>query len=142
MNVGVALQIDASIDDRSEVVTELDDKLKEFFRDKSYGPDVENFTIGIILTSPDVDHLHPVRGLKYRKHLVFKHPPMEFNNVVEYDVRPDFDLFSQLSLPQAREYLSRLLAQSTTILEANKGKFPRFEVEKFVRDFNLCLRGS
>jgi hypothetical protein len=57
------------------VVTELDDKLKEFFRDKSYGPDVENFTIGIILTSPDVDHLHPVRGLKYRKHLVFKHPP-------------------------------------------------------------------
>jgi hypothetical protein len=142
MNVGVALEIDASIDDRSEVVTELDDKLKEFFRDKSYGPDVENFTIGIILTSPDVDHLHPVRGLKYRKHLVFKHPPAEFTNVVEYDVRPDFDLFSQLSLPQAREYLSRLLAQSTTILEADKGRFPRFEVEKFVRDFNLCLRGS
>lgn len=135
------MEIDASIDDRSDVVTELDDKLKEFFRDKTYGQDIENFTIGIILTRPDVDHLHPMRKLKCRKHLVFKSPPMEFNNVVEYDVRPDFNLFSQLNRPQAREYLARILVESTNILEAHKAEFPRFEIDGFARDFRLCLLG-
>lgn len=142
MNVGVALKIDASIDDRSSVVTELDDKLKEFFRDRSYGEDIENFTIGIILTSPDVDHLHPVTGLEYRKSLLFTNPRIELNNVVEYSVRPNFDLFTQLSLPQARDYLSRLLVQSTAILEAHKDKFPRFDAGRFIEDFRLCLQGS
>jgi hypothetical protein len=41
MNVGVSLEIDASIDAMASVVTDLDDSLKEFFREKSYGPDVE-----------------------------------------------------------------------------------------------------
>ena len=81
-------------------------------------------------------------GLEYRKSLLFTNPRIELNNVVEYSVRPNFDLFTQLSLPQARDYLCRLLVQSTAILEAHKDEFPRFEAETFIEDFRLCLQGS
>jgi hypothetical protein len=83
--------------------------------------------------------MHPVRGLKYRKHVVFKNPKLEFHNVVEYDVRPKFEVFSQLSLPQAREYLSRILVDSAAVLEKHRNKFPNFDTENFVQDLRVCL---
>ena len=56
------------------VVTELDDTLKEFFRERVYGSDVEILAIGVILTSPDVDHLRTKRDLRYRKRVSYKTP--------------------------------------------------------------------
>jgi hypothetical protein len=88
VNVGLALEIDSSIDAMATIVTALDDTLKEFFKEKSYGSDVENLAIGIILTSPDIDRMHAKRDLKYRKRVSYRTPKMEFANVVEYDVKP------------------------------------------------------
>jgi hypothetical protein len=142
MNVGLALEIDSSIDHMAAIVTELDDVIRQCFRDVSYGSGVKNLTIGVILTSPDVGHLHPVRELRYRKHVRYKTPKMEFHDVVEYDVRPESAIFAQLGLEQARAYLARVLIESTELIERHKEKFPDFDVARFRQDFEGCLRGQ
>ncbi|MGB8326469.1 MAG: hypothetical protein WCE48_02695 [Steroidobacteraceae bacterium] len=140
MNVGLALEIDSSIDAMASVVTELDDTLKEFFREKIYGDDVQNLAIGVILTSPEIAHMHTVRDLKYRKRVSYKTPKMEFANVVEYDVKPNFEIFGQLSAPQARKYLAELLVDSTDVMRKHQSKFPNFDVATFTKDLRACLQ--
>lgn len=142
MNVGLALEIDSSIDAMATVVVALDDTLKEFFKEKFYGSDVENLAIGIILTSPDVDRMHTKRDLKYRKHVSYKTPKMEFANVVEYDVKPSFEIFSQLDPNQAREYLVGLLVDSTDVIKKHQSKFPNFDVAGFKKDLCICLKSA
>ena len=140
MNVGLALEIDSSIDAMASVVTELDDTLKEFFREKTYGDDIQNLAIGVILTSPEIDHMHTVRDLKYRKRVSYKTPKMEFANVVEYDVKPCFEIFGQLSTPQARKYLAGLLVNSTDVIRKHQSEFPNFDVATFTKDLRACLQ--
>jgi hypothetical protein len=142
MNVGLALEIDSSIDAMATVVTAIDDTLKEFFREKSYGSDVENLAIGVILTSPDVDHMHAKRDLKYRKRVSYKTPKMEFANVVEYDVKPSFEVFSQLSPLQARVYLVGLIVDSTEVMTRHQSKFPNFDIARFKKDLWACLQAE
>jgi hypothetical protein len=140
MNVGLSLEIDGSIDDMSDVVTEIDRRLKECFIGKAYGQDVENLIIGVILTSPDVDHLHPASPLLYRKRVRYEIPTMEFANLIEYYVRPSFNVFAQLNVFQAKSYLCRLLVESLVMLDSHRASFPNFDLMRFKDDFAACLR--
>jgi hypothetical protein len=140
MNVGLALEIDASIDSMSDVVTELDDTVKKWFRERSYGSDVASVFIGIVLTTPASERLHPVRDLKFKKRVRFTIPKVDLENVVEYDVKPNFEIFSKLSPPQAREYLAGLIVESTEVMTRHQSKFPNFDIARFKEDLRACLR--
>jgi hypothetical protein len=140
MNVGLALEIDASIDSMSDVVTELDDTVKKWFRERSYGSDVANVFIGIVLTTPASERLHPVRDLKFKKRVRFTIPKVDLENVVEFDVKPNFEIFSKLSPPQAREYLAGLIVESTEVMTRHQSKFPNFDIARFKEDLRACLR--
>lgn len=123
----------------SVVIRELSEKLGRCFKDRSYGEDGMNLLIGVILTDPGNSRLHPTRGLKCRKLVKVKFPPVEFRNIIEYDLKPDFNLFSQLDLQQARAYLSDLLSHSITVLQDHATKFPDFDLVRFQDDFRTCL---
>ncbi len=96
----------------------------------------------MILTGPGSERLHPIRPFKYKKSLRTKIPGkvIERKNVVEYDVKPNHSTFSQLSLDQARQQLSKLLVDSIDLVEQHKSEFPDFDVAQFRGDMKLCLR--
>ena len=142
MNVGLALEIDGSIDKMSGVITELESRLKECFRDKDFGSDVKNLFIVIILTGPQSEELHPIRALNYKKRVEIPLVNVVLEDVIEYDIKPSFDLFSQLTHVQARHYLAQLLVDSVPVLERNREKYPAFRVEEFKHALKQCLLGG
>jgi hypothetical protein len=143
MNIGLGLETDIAIESLSHVVTELEDALKACFQGRDYGRDLENIFIGVILAAPDSEQLHPVRALRFKKHVRYTFPNTdvgaEFRNVVEYDVKPDYSTFGQLSPTQARQHLFRVLLESISILEEHKHKYPDFDIRRFREDFKACL---
>jgi hypothetical protein len=141
MKVGLALEIDESIDSMAVTVTELNDLLRNYFLEKNYGSDVENIFIGVILTNRDSESSHPVRKLKFTKRIKIGMGKPELRNVVAYDVKPSFEIFSQLSHIQARQYLAQLLSESISVMEKHRSKFANFAIEHFKEDFRNCLAG-
>jgi len=64
MIVAIAPCIDEEIERLLHGVGRISVRLKEYFAHKSYGGDIECLFIGLILTGPGSERLHPVRGLK------------------------------------------------------------------------------
>ncbi len=138
MDVGLALEIHASIDHRSSAIHSLGDEIEALFRERSYGVGLEHLFIGIILTMPGDDPLHPVRRFRFRKteRVKLQRGVLELHNSASYDVKPDFDFVRDHSGDSLRLYLSRLLFESTDVLITHTGKFPDFDVAAFRSDFS------
>jgi len=143
MKVGLALEVDTSINYLAEAVTSLDAKLDSYFADRAYGAGIDNLFIGVILTSPESSHLHPVRSLKFRRRSRFQSMAtrlsVDLKNVVEYDARPDFETIRGMSVSQAKSYLSQVLADSLSAIEDQLPRFPDFDFQGFCRDFLDCI---
>lgn len=142
MNVGTSLEIDETLDSMSIIIHETGEALNRFFEHRSYGNGIENLVIIVILTEPSGTMPHPVMQFSYRKIVRVRFPPLEARDVVEYDIRPEYGLFSQMSPEQASSYLRRLLVESTAVLTEHADRYPDFDVEKFRQDFESCLTAS
>jgi len=143
MNVGLAIEIDASVDHLMPSLRGIFNALKEYFASRAYGSDLIEIAIGVILTGPRSERLHPVRPFKYTRFQKQKSRItggiFEIEKAAEWDVRPDFEKFSRMSQTHAREYLCEILVASTECLDAHRSKFPDFEVGRFREDFKACL---
>lgn len=141
MFIGLALEIDSAIEHLCVAVHSLDKRLETFFPDKNYGLDVENIFVGVILTGPGSERLHPIRKLKYQKVLRIKIPGkvLEKKNVLQYDIKPDYEIFSRLNVEQARQHVAKALINSVGLLERDKAKFPDFDLLHFKEDLRNCL---
>jgi hypothetical protein len=144
MNVGIALETDAAFEPLSVVVTDAAVKIKEYFATRDYGQDLSNIFIGVILTGPGSERLHPVRRPSYKKLLRFNNRiikrQMEMKNVFQYDVKPDYEIFSRLNVGEARRVFLELLLDSTIVIEKHKARFPDFDLERFKEDLRSCLK--
>lgn len=144
MNIGIALEIDSALESLSTLVTDTAAKIKEFFAHQDYGQDLSNIFIGVILTGPGSERLHPIRRPTYKKVLRFNNrvinQRMEFRNVFQYDVKPDYDILRRSNADQARRVLCDALVASTVVLEKNKAKFPDFDLDRFRNDLRSCLQ--
>ena len=143
MNIGLALEIDLEIERLSATVVRIGDRLKERFASCQYGDDVQAIFIGVILTAPGSETLHPIRPLKYRKQYTFKMPitgeKRYLGNVVEFDVQPDYPTVRALNSEQAEKYIASCLVDGLAVLRQHQRKFPRFDVARFAEDFATCL---
>jgi hypothetical protein len=94
MIVAIAPCIDEETERLLHGVGRISVRLKEFFANKSYGDDIECLFIGLILTGPGSERLHPVRGLKYRRKFTLKNSLARtteyLGNTVEFDIKPDY----------------------------------------------------
>ncbi|WP_426994315.1 hypothetical protein [Methylomonas sp. CM2] len=143
MNVGLAIERDASLENYAHLIREFYSKIKEYFSDKDYGEDLKDLAIGLVLTGPGSERLHPVRLFKYEKESSYKdlftNKRVTIRNAASYDIKPDFDKFSQMTLEDAQNYLAKLLYESTEVLECHHEKFPNFDVKQFREDFAVCV---
>ena len=143
MQLGLAITMDVSIERFHPVLANLSTKLKAFFGDKQYGPDLLHIFIGIILTDPKSSRLHLFRKPSFRKLVKYKsltNEQVEMRNVFQYDVRPDYEVFRKLNSLDAGRVLCQLLLDSTAMIEARRESFPDFDVQQFTEDLRTCLR--
>lgn len=146
MNVGLGIESDISIEYLLPSILNIDRALRECFLDKSYGSDLTDITIGMILVNRSAisETLHPLRSFDYSRLKRVKHPGtgqlIVIPNTAGWDVKPDFESFSGISIDDAREYLCEVLITSTLCLDEHHNEFPDFEVALFRADFETCLR--
>jgi len=144
MLIRLALEINSAIDHLSIAVQRVDEKLKEFFCERSYGPDVEKIYVGIILVGSNSDKFHPIRKFKYQKLLKIKIPGrvIEERNVIQYDIKSDYEIFCRLNVDQAQKYLGEALISSVDTLKRNSAKFSGFDLLEFEADLRACLQSG
>lgn len=144
MNVGLGIESHFSVEHLMPAVLGVSNVLEVCFADREYGSDLIDITIGMILTGPGSEKLHPVRPFDYSRLKRVKHPGtghiIEIHNSAGWDVKPDFAVFSGMSLGEARDYLCEDLIASTACLEEHHNEFPDFDVTRFRADFEACLR--
>ena len=143
MELGLAIEMDVSIERLLPVLGNIATKLKTFFEHKQYGPDLLHIFIGVILTHPDSSRLHPVRKpsfLKLMKYRSLTNEKVEMCNVFQYDVKPDYESFRKLNSLDAGRVLCQLLLDSTALIEARRASFPDFDLQRFTEDLRTCLR--
>jgi hypothetical protein len=144
MIVAIALTIDEEIARLSHGVWRISARLKEYFADKSYGDDIESLFIGLNLTAPGSERLHPVRGLKYRRKFTLKSSltgASEYlGNTVEVDIKPDYATIQTMNSEKAQTYIVDALIDGLDALKKNQAKFPNFDAARFAAEFTECLR--
>jgi hypothetical protein len=146
MKIGLAVENDVSVSHLMPAVLGVNRALKAYFINKEYGSDLVYIAIGTILKANSIisKKFHPIRPFKYKKLDRVKHPGtgqiMELHNSAEWDVMPDFELFSRMDLENARNYLCDCLIASTNCLEEQHSYFPDFDVVRFRVEFESCLR--
>jgi hypothetical protein len=143
MIVAIALSVDEEIDRLSNGVGRLSVRLKECFADKSHGDDIESLFIGLILTAPGSERLHPVRPLKYRRNFTLKSSltgTTEYlGNTVEFDIRPDYTVIRTMNSEKAQQYVIDGLIEGLDVLKKSRAKYPNFDVDGFTTAFTDCL---
>jgi len=143
MIVGIALSIDEEIDRLSHGVGQISARLKECFADKSYGDDLESIFIGLILTGPGSERLHPVRGFRYRRKFTLKSTltgiTEYLGNTVDFDVKPDYATIRTMNSEKAESYIIDALLDGLGILSNHKKKLPNFDCDRFAAAFAACL---
>lgn len=146
MDIGFGIESDVSVEHLMPAVRAVNDALTAYFAGREYGSDLIDITIGVILvTNTSISNrFHPVRPFKYKRIDKFKSITtgqiVEIRNCASWDVRPDFEIFSGLSLDGARDYLCETLIASTAVLEEHRSEYPDFDVARFRADFAACLQ--
>jgi hypothetical protein len=146
MEFALAIEMDASIERLHSALADIATKLKQFFHSREYGKDLLHIFVGVILTHPDSSKLHPVRKPNYKKLLKYKssltNETVEMTNVLQYDVKPDYEVFYKLNSEGARRLLCEILVESTEVIDARSASFPDFDVQRFKADLQSCLISS
>jgi hypothetical protein len=61
-------------------------------------------------------------------------------NILQYDVKPDYESFRKLNALDAGRVFCQLLLDSTALIEARRASFPDFDLQQFKEDLRTCLR--
>ena len=143
MRVALTIETNSELERLNNGLRHINDRLELFFQDRSYGEDVERILIGMILTGPRTEELHPVRPLKYRKISSFKNPitgeQINMNKLVTFDVKPDYEITRRLNAEEAAKYISKCIVQAADQLIAARKRFPKFDAVQFRRDLEALL---
>src|SRR5882757_3865516 len=136
--------MDVEVERLGAAMERIDSRLRQFFADKTYGSDVEYVSIGMLVMGAGSERFHPVRPLKYKKIYKYKSiltgEKIEERNVLELDVKPDFEKISRMNSELAERYMIETLIAGVDQIERARKRFPDFDVAKFREDLRVCLQ--
>ena len=146
MDVGLAIYMDEAVERLGAALNRIDVRLEEFFADRTYGADVEHIAIGLLVMATGSEKLHPVRPLRYKKVYRYKSiltgEKVEEHNVLELDVKPDYEKISRMNSELAERYLVETIIAGVDQIESARKRFPDFDVPQFRDDLRVCLQAG
>jgi len=142
VDIGLAIEMDAELERLGNGIHRMDASLKKFFKEK-HCDDVSHVFIGLILTSPAGDRLHPMRRARFKRAVNFTslitQQRVNLQNVLEFDVKPDYEDIRVLNADAAIEYIARDIVASIEQLNKLAKQLPTFDIAEFRRDVASCL---
>jgi hypothetical protein len=144
MEIGISLEIDASIDFKSNDIINMSNDLENHFRNKDYGTDVKEIYIGLICIESKlgIENLFKVRKPKYTDFKKSINRLTGEEMIIQknfcYDVKLENDIlesFKQSNQKEGQKILAFELIHSLKNLEFLSKKVQDFERMQFEKDF-------
>ena len=141
MKIGITLETNLG-GIRNVWIHNLSDSLNDHFKDKSFGDDLKELLIGIIVVAPEFDFFFKVRKPKYRqgkKVLTLHGNQYEVEDSVGYDVKLDYSKYSSYQEDEFMSHLKSEIFSSIQILNQIK-RLKKFDFEAFAAELEGFLK--
>jgi hypothetical protein len=151
MEIKLALYLDMDIDrnKKSNIMTNLDNTLELYFKDKSYDEDLETILVGLIAIRKvaGYENWYKPRKRKYTYYKVLKDPffkdkTYEINKTYVCEFRLSEDDYEKFILSPEKEsklILGSYILQTLSDLDYLCKKLKQFKKNEFLTDLEKCL---
>ncbi|MGD1318729.1 Imm44 family immunity protein [Chryseobacterium sp. 2R14A] len=142
MNLGLAATVSREIT-KSNVITELSDDMQIHFKNKNYGNDIKEVTIGIICVSQGFEQFFKIKKPKYTKgKKEFRDEDFAYTieDNLEYNLKLNFSEFQSSSEEEAKKIVAKEILISLNTLESIKKKIKDFNWEEFQQDLETYFK--
>lgn len=136
MNLGLAATLSREIT-KSNVITELSDDMKDYFKNKNYGSDIKEVAIGIICVSQGFDQFFKIKKPRYtkdKKNIKSEGFEYEIEKCFEYSIKLDFEKFQNSSEEECKKIVAKEILLSLDSLDSIKKKIKDFDWDQFKKD--------
>lgn len=143
-------ELQTEMKEKSDFIDDFSKKyLEKYFSDKTYGKDVENIAIVIILikTLPGYENWNMVRRPKYIEHYESTYVPSgipwEWNKRFVIETRFDFEIYDEFLAAdeeEAKRILARETLQSLELLDKLPKRLKDFDINAFRADVKNYYR--
>jgi hypothetical protein len=139
MDFTISIESDLKIEFKVHILTDLHTNMRNYFRDKDYGPGIQHFYIGCIFvkTPPGYENWYKVRKPKYQELAKVKMPDnsiLELPGNYTYDIKPDYDLFVNATDDGSKKILFDEILASLSHLDKLPKRVKDFDKEQFKKD--------
>lgn len=151
MKFAISIRIDQRANDKSRIVVSISEELKAFFRDKFYGEDIQDYSIGFtcVLPPEGFEHLFKKKKPAYvddkttknrftgEPHRMFK----LFLDSIDLDSTEYAD-FVDSSDEESKKILAKKILESLENLDKLPKKVKDFDKERFKQDMEEFFRAQ
>jgi hypothetical protein len=141
MYFGIAQSLSVEVTKHSSMITSLASDLKEFLKNKNYGDEIAELTVGVISISPQFAQFFKPRSPKYtkgHKSYVKEDVQYELYNSFEYEVRLDFETFKNANELEAKKMIAQGILSSFDVFK----KFKDFNRDQFKSDLETLFKSK
>lgn len=115
----------------------LEQELNSFFQQKSYGEDLKELYIGVVVVRPCLDRLFKLKKPKYTfdyKNYIRNTISHSYGRAMQYRIKLNFEHFNNASETEARDMIKKELLNSINVFDRYKNKIKDFNVGSFRQD--------
>ncbi|WP_282605808.1 hypothetical protein [Pelagibius sp. Alg239-R121] len=150
MDVGIGIYSDIEAESKVRLIVKAESCLKNYFKDRDYGPDIKNITIGFICErdQPGFEKFSEKRKPQYssrrKVETIMGEPVEDIHNHFSYSVKFDeasYELFVQSSDIQSLSLIAAELIEGLSNFDKLPKKVKNFDVAKFKADMVELLNG-
>ena len=137
MKFTIVVEVSEDVADKTQIIHSLSNRLSDYFSDRNYGNDVENFFIRIISVSPEFEWFSTIRKPKYtsyRKYINRDGLEIIEDRVFSFSLKIDYENFKNQSDEQNEKMLASEIIKSLSNLDSLPKKVKDFDKERFRED--------
>ncbi len=138
LNQFFSVELDSTT--KSPEVTELIFKIRDYFKNKSYGDDICSYLIGVICVHPNYDQFFKVGRPKYVEDRTVVYEkilgPTHIYKTFSFDIKLNFEEFISSNTEDGLKMIAGSIMETVRTLKYPK-KIKDFDKEKFYEDLRL-----
>lgn len=124
----------------ASLLSDIEQKLSNFFQSKNYGEDLKEVYIAVIAVKPNLQRFYKDQKPEYisdTKNYVRNTISNSFNRALKYSINLNLELFNNANEAEATEMLKQELLSSMSLFDRFKNKIKDFNVLPFKQDMKF-----
>jgi hypothetical protein len=144
MKFGLAVIGDID-ENKSNLIIEFSNEMKNHFKEKNYGNDIKSLTIGVICVSPQFEMFFKEKKPRYikgKKETIQEGIPFTLEDDFEYDIKLGFEDFKKVTESEAKKILAINILKSIYLIDVFKSKIHDFDNDVFKKDLKEYFKSK